>query len=547
MSRACWLVVLSILVGCKGKEGDKAPSAPAPIATKTTPADAATSDAAAAPAGVLAFDTDAADGATGPGPSPLALVFGGKYPRLPAISADDKELATYDWLGSGPMIPAPMQLGISAFPTGEAVATLRILAMEEALDAIHKGEGKGWDTPAIRKRLPTRAPAVLARLRGFRSLERIELANNSNGVPQMTKIGAISLWPMSDDSQVLTVELRDAKNAVLQSARIAPYQHGTKPGADGPMPCDYRPGLDGAFRDPARPMMIYLQIGFHYGEECDPPRYRWIAWSTDPAAASPVAAIRDVVTRQFDMVGVNGTDRDDILVADADVIGVDQVTTRASLKMLGVVDHAMDLGGHEDKDVDVAISRDGKSAWASEIAMLSILEKDTPGRDAPWRASDVLTKTPNGWRIAALAWTEPRPNDVVNREAKAGKLAAAKLEGPADAGLSTAFAALTTAGVDAPASARADLVAIGSGPGERTVGGASFARAWNAAWKGKVAIVSSVARALPSGTTGWVAATIELAKPGAKLPFTVFCVFDKDAAGAWSLVHVQLAVGPPTP
>jgi hypothetical protein len=95
--------------------------------------------------------------------------------------------------------------------------------------------------------------------------------------------------------------------------------------------------------------------------------------------------------------------------------------------------------------------------------------------------------------------------------------------------------------VDAAAAARSDLVAIGSGPGERTVGGAVFARAWNAAWKGKVTVASVFGRALPGGTTGWVGASIELAKPGYKVPFTVFAVFDKAADGAWSLVHIHFA------
>ena len=58
----------------------------------------------------------------------------------------------------------------------------------------------------------------------------------------------------------------------------------------------------------------------------------------------------------------------------------------------------------------------------------------------------------------------------------------------------------------------------------------------------KTTIVSSVARLAPSGTTGWVAATVELQKTGYKMPFTVFAVFDKDERGAWTLVHIHFAV-----
>jgi hypothetical protein len=69
-----------------------------------------------------------------------------------------------------------------------------------------------------------------------------------------------------------------------------------------------------------------------------------------------------------------------------------------------------------------------------------------------------------------------------------------------------------------------------------------LAKGWNAAWKGKVAILSSIARLAPSGTTGWVAARVELAKTGYKIQFMLFCVFDKTAAGAWQLVHAHFAV-----
>ena len=253
--------------------------------------------------------------------------------------------------------------------------------------------------------------------------------------------------------------------------------------------------------------------------------------------------LRALVTSQLDVVGVNATDPDQIFTDDALVTSANFVTPTDDLKMVGVAMKAMDYSGHEDKDVSITVSRDGKSAWASELASVSLLEQDTPGKDVPWRVSDVLVQTPKGWRIGAAAWTEPRNNAEVNRAAKAGKLTAQELTGDSnDPTLRTAFEKLTTDGVDANAVARTDLVALGSGPGERTVGGAVFAKAWNAGWKGKVTIVSAVAHAMPSGTTGWVAATIDSAKTGYKIPFTVFLVFDKASDGLWSLVHIHFAV-----
>jgi ketosteroid isomerase-like protein len=289
--------------------------------------------------------------------------------------------------------------------------------------------------------------------------------------------------------------------------------------------------------------MLYVQIGYRFREDCDPPKLHVYAWSLDPGKAAPEAAIHALVTRQFDLVGVNATDAADLVLPAAPILSNGMtVGSPDGVHAIGVAPRAMDYSGATPSDVQVTVARDGKSAWASELASIGLLEPNTPGRDVAWRASDVLVKTAQGWRIAALAWTEPRANAAVNHDAKAGKLSARSLgEERGDASLCDAFARLTTGGVDTAAAARTDLVAIGSGPGERTVGGAGFARAWNAAWKGKVTVVSVFGRALPSGTTGWVGASIELAKPRYKIPFTVFAVFDRAVDGAWSLVHIHFA------
>jgi len=196
-------------------------------------------------------------------------------------------------------------------------------------------------------------------------------------------------------------------------------------------------------------------------------------------------------------------------------------------------------GSEGAKDPQIAIARGGKSAWASFTVQLTI--NNTPS--FYFRVSDALVKTDHGWRIAATAWTEPVANDRANKDAKAGKLSIDKLDVPGgDASLAAAFAKLGHDGLDATATARKELVAIGSGPGERTIGGGVLARAWKAAWVGHVATSSLVARVLPSGTTGWVVATIELDKKTYKLPFLVFCMFDKTDKGEWSLVHIHFAV-----
>lgn len=197
------------------------------------------------------------------------------------------------------------------------------------------------------------------------------------------------------------------------------------------------------------------------------------------------------------------------------------------------------VNGEDAQDRQLAIARDGKSAWATFTVHVTV--QDT---SQLYRVSDLLVKTGQGWRIAATAWTAPIANDVVNREARAGKRSFDYLVlevKNSDAALVAAFHRLATDGVDATAAARKDLVVVGSGPGERTIGGAQFAKPWNATWAKHVTVSSAVARAAPSGTTGWVIATIILDKRTYKVPFLVFCVFDRTPSGDWSLVHLQLA------
>ncbi len=535
MKLCTWVLALALVAGCK-KHEDAAPVAPPALGSNQPPVAAPDAGArSAAPIGVLAVDSESPDD-----PSALAIAFANKIPRLPALSADGKQIARYEYLGGGPMVPQPVSVVLSELPDGPVVDTLPVLTVEEAGTA--EAAGSSWSTPDLGKQLHVRAAVARARLRGFRSLEPVTLTASSHADSSFTKLGVLTLDSQTTAEQQLVVQLRHETAGVLHREQIAPYNEGTMPGADGPTPCHYSPMMNSAYKDPIKPQ-IYLQVGFRYHEECDPAPTRWVSWSLDPADASPVDAIRNIVEQQFDLVGVNSTERDEILTAGTTVIGTGMVTTADDLKLLGVAEHAMDYSGTASTSVQVTLSRDGKTAWASELASVSLLEPNARGRDVPWRASDVVVKTPAGWRIAALAWTEPRGNKQTNRDAKAGTLKAAKLDGdPGDPGLRQAFAKLTTEGVDANASTRADLVAIGSGPGERTVGGAVFAKGWNATWKGKATVVSSIGHLMPSGTTGWVAATITLAKTGYQVPFTVFCVFDKAADGTWSLVHIQFSV-----
>ena len=202
---------------------------------------------------------------------------------------------------------------------------------------------------------------------------------------------------------------------------------------------------------------------------------------------------------------------------------------------------------HSDSNMQIVVARDGNSAWISFESAVHFKHGKYAGLDefdTDYRITELAVKTPNGWRIGGGMWSIPIDNALVNKQAKAGKQHAGNAieDGDGDASLRAAFTKLTTGPLDATAAARKDLVAFGSGFGERTVGGAVLAKAWAAAWANRLTITGPVAATVaPSGTTGWVIADVVLDKKTYKVRFRVLFVFDKDAGGAWSLVHVHFA------
>jgi ketosteroid isomerase-like protein len=428
----------------------------------------------------------------------------------------------------------PTEVALAKFPSGDSVQTLTLIEDDEASAAEQAGDK--WLTPALQKKLQERGAAVMKRLEGFHTLTPVQIAVNSNGDPQPTKLGELTLTTQVADDETLTLMLRDGSNKLLQRERIETYSEGDRGEIFGNAPCNYRPSLNGAYRDPAKRDALYIEVGYRYPEGCGPTQRFYLSWTTDPHAASPEAQVAELVGTQFDVMKDDGKLLPAIGTADMLVIDKNSVVTMNDFSPQSMPGN---YDGHDDHDTAIELSRDGTSAWASTLTHLRLGDLKHGDMSLDLRASDVLVKTPKGWRIAAFAWTEAMPNATANRDAKARKLVAGKLAAdPGDAGLRDVFAKMTTEGLKNVAP---DLVAIGSGPGERTVGGPGFAKAWNAAWKGKTTIVSSVARMMPSGTTGWVTSTIELAKTGYKIPFTVLCVFDKAADGSWTLVHIHFA------
>jgi ketosteroid isomerase-like protein len=260
-----------------------------------------------------------------------------------------------------------------------------------------------------------------------------------------------------------------------------------------------------------------------------------LVWSA-VAQASEADVVTKVVDKQ-DPFETGASYTDDAVVIPPPGSPLGGVTTPETFSEALVAPSSI-VTTSKHKDTKVTLAADGKTAWAS-FTMKITQNKQT---DA-WRVSDVLVKTAKGWKVAATAWTLAVSNAAANQAAKDGDASRAAFgDSDVEASLAAAFKKLTTDGLDASAAARKDLVAIGSGPNERTTSGTVLAKAWKAAWQGKTTVTSLAARVTEAGTTGWVAASVDLQKKGYKIPFLVFCVFEKTKDGAWSLVHVHFAV-----
>jgi hypothetical protein len=265
------------------------------------------------------------------------------------------------------------------------------------------------------------------------------------------------------------------------------------------------------------------------------------------ARANDATELGKLVDGQVKCCGTNA----DIFTSDA--VGV--TTEYAADKASGIVPEPyLSSGGgiaQEEAHRAISFARDGKSAWISlELKIMLVADNGRVGAEFNYRLSEVAVKVANGWRIAAISLTKPVDDAAANRLAIAGKLDA---PGPVDNGgeddLRSVFEKLVSSGFDKPDAATKQLVVYGSAPGERTANGPAFAKAWNALWAKHLEVKGASAWLAPSNTTGWVIANVNLRKVKGKtaytIPFRLFFVFDKDAAGAWQLVHAQFAVRDP--
>jgi hypothetical protein len=180
------------------------------------------------------------------------------------------------------------------------------------------------------------------------------------------------------------------------------------------------------------------------------------------------------------------------------------------------------------------MSRDGEALWMTVVRKVG-------GKEL--RGTAFAVPGPLGWQIQTALVTWARPNADVNKAAAAGT--SPKLEPlPALVGeksLIEAVRALTSGPLDAIAAARKDLIALGSGPGEKTIGGAKLVKPWKAAWAGKLETTGGLVTMSKSGRSAFVVLDAKLDKGKFKIPFRIGLVFDRAGTGAWTLAHVHFA------
>lgn len=193
------------------------------------------------------------------------------------------------------------------------------------------------------------------------------------------------------------------------------------------------------------------------------------------------------------------------------------------------------LGKHTIKDVAIGLARDHRAAWLTFTLKA--------GSDE-YHVTEVISLNDAQWQVQAGMWARAQPNAAVNKAAAAGTTPkiAPLAKADADEAIREAFVAMQGGPLDKTAAARKDLVVFGSGPGERTVGGAKLATPWKA-WAGHIPLAGGlVAQRAPSGTTGWAIADVLKGK----VPFRLFVVFDQQLDGTWSVVAVNIATPQPT-
>lgn len=366
-------------------------------------------------------------------------------------------------------------------------------------------------------------------------------------------------FPVKYQHDVL-VPMGDAPPSNLATYKTAEELAKACRGADSPLSLGLAGGTTAALADDLKHPIVEKLGQLRLG---DWQSHHWmLAWESGPwlvtsiltsrdALDDPVKAIGELVDAQLDVWGKHDAQHYDWYFAPGATIAL-LGPTASVVKASDAGDALRGVVGatkRTAKDVAVGLARDRKSGWLSFTVKLA-----APGATAEFRVSEVVVRTADGWKIQSGLWSEAQANAAVNKSALADstpKIAPIKNSKP-DNDVLGAFLALQKGPLDATAASRKDLVVFGSGSGERTVGGAGFAKPWAASWANHVPMMGdAIAQKTPSGTTGCFLGDIALEKPKPSgsdhyfVPFHLFLVFDRTLDGAWTLVHAHIATPSP--
>lgn len=277
----------------------------------------------------------------------------------------------------------------------------------------------------------------------------------------------------------------------------------------------------------------------------------WITWdhgwhltkmlTSTSVTDDPIEAIKQVAGTEIDAWSHHNTEPRLVFTDDAKIVVVQKDHGLVDAAKAGDVLGLSKVAKHDESNVAVTLARDHHSAVLSFV---------TKADGKTYRVSELVVREQGAWSVAAGMWSEPKANDAVNKAASAGSIAIVPIAPGSHVdmnALSDGFFAMQKGAIDKLVSP--DLIVFGSGPGERTVGGAKFAKPWAATWANHVPLASGVVSKLaPTGTTGWWAADINLEKHNPKLylvPFRLFLVFDKALDGTFILIHAHIATVAP--
>jgi hypothetical protein len=281
------------------------------------------------------------------------------------------------------------------------------------------------------------------------------------------------------------------------------------------------------------------------------------ATSTGPAVPAAATSPRELMTALHARLA-HGADLDDLLHGDVVGFGVDaDELARGRAAVVAAVRRDLGTPPSDGFAIDASALQLGTAhdhAWITEL-----VEVRASGQPARRFSLAVLAANLTGrWVVIAWHWGVAVPDALADRLAAAGKLPRPVAipdhrDGPVelDASVRAAFAS-RHAFIDA-LSDRADVVNIGSGPGERIRGGEAIKRVFSrlhaelSLHDGALITAASAwdARQHAGPTIAWAALNVDFELDGhATQTFRVLAVLVRDDAG-WRLVLTQWSNGGP--